>query len=232
MELELNEEIAARITAIAAVARTGLAWSKELYERERYERIIEIAAEIADLMTAGVEPPHTALARELRDGWLAQVTPGASGYVTPKISTAASVFDVQGRLLLGKRGDSGLWFIPTGWLEVGLTPAQNIIKEVKEEIGIDCRILRLFSVRDTRFGRININSPLQPNPSVIHNIALGFLCEALTTEFNLHPLETQDAGFFEEEEALKIVAERVRPIIEASFAAWRGELADTYFDQI
>jgi ADP-ribose pyrophosphatase YjhB (NUDIX family) len=222
--MEPIEELAGRVSAIVAVAQTGLAWSDQLYERERYERILQVAAEMAAILSGGVELSTGLLAEELKQGWLALVTPGAAGYVTPKISTGALCFDKEGRLLLGKRSDSGIWFMPTGWQEVGLTPAQNVVKEVLEEIGIECRPLRLIGVRDTRLQRAS-------NPA-IHNISVTFLCEALTTEINLHPLETLEAGFFTESEAVKIVPDRVVPLIEHAFAAWRGELNEPYFDRI
>ena len=109
--MELNEELAARVSAVAAVARTGLAWSSELYERERYERILDLTAQMAQLLTTTINDTSPLIAEELKQGWLALVTPGAPGYVTPKVSTGAACFDSEGRILLGKRGDSGLWFI-------------------------------------------------------------------------------------------------------------------------
>jgi ADP-ribose pyrophosphatase YjhB (NUDIX family) len=222
--MEPIEELVARVSAISSVARTGLAWSDSLYERERYERILQLASEMAEILSHGVVLPEGEFASQLKEGWLSLITPGASGYVTPKISTGAICFDKEGRLLLGKRGDSGLWFIPTGWQEVGLTPAENIVKEVREETGVECRPIRLIGVRDTRLQRGS-------NPT-IHNIALTFLCEALTTEIKVHPLETLEAGFFTEAEALKIVPSRVVPLIEQGFAAWRGEITEPFFDQI
>src|SRR5689334_4031707 len=109
--MELNESLAVRVNAITAVARTGLAWTKELYERERYERILELTAEMAELLSADATDTVTSatLAAELKQGWLAQVTPGAAGYVTPKVSTGAACFNKEGHILLGMRGDSGLW---------------------------------------------------------------------------------------------------------------------------
>ena len=220
--MNANEDLAAHITAVAAVARTGLAWSDSLYERERYERIVELAAEMAALMATGSAEADGGLADTLKDGWMAQVTPRAPGYVTPKVSTGAFCFDTDGRLLLGRRGDSGLWFFPTGWQEVGLTPAQNIVKEVREETGVDCRPVRLLAVRDTRLTGSS-------NPA-IHNIALTFLCEALTTEINVHPLETLEAAFFSEADALAIVPRRVTGLIAQGFAAWRDKSSEAYFD--
>jgi ADP-ribose pyrophosphatase YjhB (NUDIX family) len=161
---------------------------------------------------------------------MSQITPGRAGYVTPKISTGALCFNAAGHLLLGKRGDNGLWFIPTGWMEVGLTPSENIIKEVREETGIECRPLRIIAVRDTRMSFRNREGKTGHNPGVIHNIALTFLCEALTDEFKLHPLETIEAGFFGEEEVISMIHPSVVPIMQHGFAAWRGETMDTYFD--
>ncbi len=233
--MELNEQLAVKLNALTAVARTGLAWTEQyqnIYEHERYERILDLAAEMAELLTIQELESSVSLAAELKQGWLAQVTPGVTGYVTPKISTGAACFNPEGHILLGKRGDSGIWFFPTGWQEVGLTPAENIVKEVREETGIICRPLRLIAVRDTRFYRVSATGPNLPNPnqSTMHNIALTFLCEALTSEFQLHPLETREAGFFSEEEALKLVPERVASVIQQGFAAWRGELTEPYFD--
>ncbi len=231
--MELNEELAVRVNAIAAIARTGMAWTQEqLYEHERYERILEIATEMAQLVATGPEFSSNELAAELKAGWMTQITPGAAGYVTPKVSTGALCFNPAGELLLGKRGDSGAWFIPTGWQEVGLTPAQNIVKEVREETGIICQPVRLVAVRDTRFYRPSLSGALTPNPGAIHNIALTFLCKALSSEFNLHPLETKEAGFFNEADALKLVWERAHAVIQQGFKAWRGELTETYYDEI
>jgi ADP-ribose pyrophosphatase YjhB (NUDIX family) len=227
--MDFFEELAHKITAISSVARTGLAWSEELYERERYERILEIAAEMAALMASN-NPEYEIeenLSRQLLQGWLGQVKPGVAGYVTPKVSTASFCFDAEGRMLLGKRGDSGLWFIPTGWLEVGLTPAENVVKEVLEETGIECRPLRLVAVRDTRRGLPGITAT---HPAILQNISVVFMCEALSSEFKLHPKETLEAGFYHEEEALNLVVERIAPLIKVGFAAWRGEVTSPYFD--
>ncbi len=233
--MDLNEKLTTKLEAIIAVARTGLAWTQEnLYEHERYERILELAADMAALFSeAEAEPAaNSALATTIKAGWMSQVTPGASGYVTPKISTGAACFDPQGRILLGRRGDSGLWFFPTGWQEVGLTPAENIVKEVREETGIICRPIKLIAVRDTRFYRPSVDGPVIRNPhqSSIHNIALTFLCEALSNEFKLHPLETREAGFYTEEEALNLVPKRVWSVIQQGFSFWRGEVTEPYFD--
>jgi 8-oxo-dGTP pyrophosphatase MutT (NUDIX family) len=232
--MERSEELAAKLSAIIAVAQTGIAWTQSnnhLYEQERYERILDLASEAVELLTQGaLDELPPSIAAELRAGWMAQIVPGRAGYITPKISTGALCFDAEGKLLLGKRGDNGLWFIPTGWMEVGLTPAENIIKEVREETGIECRPLRIVAVRDTRLSFRNISGKTGHNPAVIHNIALTFLCETLSSEFNLHPLETSEAGFFSEDEVLNMVHPNIVPIMQHGFAAWRGDTTETYFD--
>jgi 8-oxo-dGTP pyrophosphatase MutT (NUDIX family) len=228
--MSLFEELAIKISAISAVARTGLAWSENLYEKERYERILELAAEIAGLLSHDEEELDRTMAQALKAGWLAQVTPGVSGYVTPKISTAALCFNSEGHLLLGQRGESGLWFVPTGWQEVGLTPAENVVKEVLEETGITCRALRVLGVHDTRSLRRNIPGAENLASSSLHSIAITFLCEAVTYKIVPHPLETREAGFYDEDTAVKLVPERVVPLIRQGFAAWRGEYSSVHFD--
>ena len=85
---------------LQASARTGLFFANNEYDRERYEQIIEIAAEMAGLAT-GQAPV------EIRATWAQDV-----GYVTPRVGVGAAIFDERGRLLLQKRTDSGLWALP------------------------------------------------------------------------------------------------------------------------
>ena len=72
------------------------------------------------------------------DEWMRNVGEGVAGYVTPKSAIGAVVHDDQGRILLVQRADSGVWLYPTGWADVGYSPAEVAVKEVLEETGIHC----------------------------------------------------------------------------------------------
>jgi len=130
--------------ALSAIARTGLGFTESNFEAERYEEILAIAADVrvaadglqadADAGTgSGFLDPGDAKA-----AWLHAVGSGVPGYVTPKVAIGAVVGDDQGRLLLIQRADSGVWLYPTGWADVGYSPAEVAVKEVREETGIVC----------------------------------------------------------------------------------------------
>ena len=180
--------------SLAAIARTGMGFTENLYERERYEEVLHIAA---DIKAAAIEID---LAREREDEaiavqretdhfvqeWMESIGEGVPGYVTPKVAVGAIVGNEAGEILLVQRKDSGIWLYPTGWADVGYSPAEVAVKEVSEETGIDCEPLRLLGVVDgqrmgfSRFGMY----------------MLLFHCRATGGELTPHPLETADVGWF------------------------------------
>ena len=132
--------------ALSAIARTGLAFTESLYERERFEEILKVAADIraeADGSDAG--PDH---AGGLVQEWMRGVGKGIPGYVTPKVAVGAAVGNDKGELLLIQRADSGIWLYPTGWCDVGYSAAEVVVKEVEEETGIIAEPVRLIGVLD------------------------------------------------------------------------------------
>ena len=129
--------------ALAGIARTGLGFTENLYERERFEEVLAVAADIR--AAAGrCHDPATQITE-----WLGAVGRGVPGYVTPKVAVGAVVSDDDGRVLLIRRADSGFWLYPTGWADVGYSSSEIAVKEVAEETGIDCEPLRLIAVLDS-----------------------------------------------------------------------------------
>lgn len=201
--------------ALSGIARTGLGFTQSLYERERFEEVLKVAA---DIRAAAEEE---ALAEAYEAEWLKGVGAGVPGYVTPKVAIGAVVGDDQGRLLLVQRADSGVWLYPTGWADVGYSPAEVAVKEVLEETGITCEPLRLIAVLDgLRLGFTSV--PLY---------SLVFHCQATGGELAAHPLETRDVGWFAEDELPSPLAgfERWGP---GAFAAIRGEATEVLFDPV
>src|ERR1051325_10521752 len=159
--------------ALAGIARTGLGFTQSLYERERFEEVLKVAADIR--VAAGHELEAEVLAEE----WLKIVGEGVAGYVTPKVAVGAVVGNDKGEILLVQRGDSGVWLYPTGWADIGYSPAEVAVKEVKEETGIDAEPVRLIAVLDgLRLGFTSI--PLY---------SLVFHCRAHGGNLQAHPLE-------------------------------------------
>jgi ADP-ribose pyrophosphatase YjhB (NUDIX family) len=205
--------------SLAAIARTGLGFTESLYERERFEEILHVAADIrvvADEGADGVED-GSGLVQE----WLSTVGKGIPGYVTPKVAVGAAVGNDRGELLLIQRADSGVWLYPTGWCDVGYSAAEVVAKEVEEETGIEVEPVRLIAVLDgLRLGFTRI--PLY---------SLVFYCRAVGGKLQPHPLECQDVGWFTPE-TLPSPLVGVERWGEHVFAAIRGEHRDVLYDRV
>ena len=132
--------------SLAAIARTGLGFTESLYERERFEEVLHVAADIKAAADEALE------VRRERDHfvqeWMESIGEGVPGYVTPKVAVGAVVGNEAGEILLVRRADSGIWLYPTGWADVGYSPAEVVVKEVHEETGIDCEPVQLLAVID------------------------------------------------------------------------------------
>ena len=123
---------------IRAIARIGLTYTVDEFDRARYRRLLDIAAGLSGA-ELGREPA------ELAVGWERE-----SGYVTPKVGVAGVIFDAAGRVLLLQRPDSGKWALPGGWADVGESAAENAAREVLEETGLSVVPRRLLGLYDSR----------------------------------------------------------------------------------
>lgn len=166
--------------ALAGIARTGLGFTQSPYERERFEEVLAVAADIRHAADASFEPD--ALVQE----WMNTVGVGIAGYQTPKVAVGAVVGNDDGELLLIKRSDSGIWLYPTGWADIGYSASEVAVKEVEEETGIECEVVQLIAVLDgLRMGFTRV--PLY---------SLVFHCRATGGDLRPHPLECTDVGWF------------------------------------
>lgn len=204
--------------ALAAIAKTGLSFSENLYERERFEEVLKIAADIkVALATAKGQEELTK--EELIQEWLKGVGKGVPGYVTPKVAVGAVVGNENKEVLLIKRADSGVWLYPTGWADVGYSPAEVVVKEVKEETGYDVEPVQLIGVLDgLRLGFTRV--PLY---------SLLFHCKLIGGSLKPHPLEVTDVGWFKENELPYPLAGAKR-WMEVAFKAINGEKISVIFD--
>jgi ADP-ribose pyrophosphatase YjhB (NUDIX family) len=208
-------------SALAGIARTGLAFTENLYERERYEEVLHVAADIR--AAADEIEEATEVERETDhfvQEWLQNVGEGVPGYVTPKVAIGAVVGNDNGEILLVQRADSGIWLYPTGWADIGYSPSEVAVKEVSEETGITCEPVRLLSVIDgqrmgfSRFGMY----------------MLLFYCRATGGELRPHPLETSDVGWFGPESLPEATA-GASWWAASAFAAINGQETPTGFDR-
>jgi ADP-ribose pyrophosphatase YjhB (NUDIX family) len=200
--------------ALAGIARTGLAFTESLYERERFQEVLHVAADIRAAATGDVE------AGPLVEEWMGQVGAGVAGYVTPKVAVGAVVGNERGELLLVKRADNGVWLYPTGWADVGYSASEVAVKEVLEETGMEVEPVRLIAVLDgLRLGFTQV--PLY---------SLVFHCRVVGGSLRRHPLECTDVGWFAEGELPTPLAGASRWSVPA-FQALRGEMVEVVFDR-
>lgn len=205
--------------SLAAIARTGLGFTESLYERERFEEILHVAADIRTV--ADQAGPEADDATGLVQEWLGQVGSGVPGYVTPKVAVGAAVGNDDGELLLIQRADSGVWLYPTGWCDVGYSAAEVVVKEVREETGIEVEPVRLIAVLDgLRLGFTRV--PLY---------SLVFYCKAVGGKLEPHPLECRDVGWFTPD-ALPSPLVGIERWGDHVFAAVRGEHRDVLYDRV
>ena len=147
--------------ALAGIARTGLGFTESLYERERFEEVLAVAADIAR-----TRPAATYDAEDLVDEWMKSVGDGVPGYQTPKVAVGAVVGNDEGEILLVQRADSGVWLYPTGWADIGYSASEVAVKEVQEETGIECEVVQLIAVLD------GLRLRLHPHPALLAGVPL------------------------------------------------------------
>lgn len=207
---------------LAAIARTGLGFSDNLYERERFTEVLNVAADIKAAANEALEDLEVTREQDhFVQEWLESVGVGVPGYVTPKVAIGAVVGNDAGELLLVQRADSGIWLYPTGWADVGYSPAEVAVKEVREETGIEAvpeRVLAVIDGQRMGFSRFGM-------------YMLIFHCEAVGGELQRHPLECADVGWFSRDELPEKTA-GVGWWKELAFAAIDGEQFPTIYDEV
>ena len=178
---DLLFELARFVERISAIARTGLAFSPTGFDAERYEELLHEAAR----MRTALESPQMPASETIYRQWRDQVQPGYDGYVTAAVGCGAIVFNEQNELLMILR-PSGRWWYPTGFCEVGVSPAENVAREVLEETGLLVHPVRLIGVTDSQ----KLGSPMR------HIYSMLFYCQLTGGIPKPHPLEAFDIGFF------------------------------------
>jgi len=159
---------------IQSLSQTGLTFSGCDYETQRYQRLMEIAAEIVQ--------DYTALAKEtLLQGFLAQ-----PGYATPKVDVRGAVVR-DGKILLVQERSDGRWAMPGGWADVGELPSEMVVREVWEESGFNVVPQKVIGVYDANRSGI----PLE----FYHAYKIVFLCKITGGEARPSS-ETRAVGFF------------------------------------
>ena len=133
-DMEQNEKWLQWAVELQSLAQAGLYYGKDPFDRERYERIREISAEMVSCKSG--------LSMEKVEDLFC----GESGYQTPKLDTRAAIFR-DGEILLVQE-NNGTWSLPGGWVDVDLSVAESAVKEVREEAGLEVTADLVIAVQD------------------------------------------------------------------------------------
>ena len=172
---------------IQAISQAGLAYSKDIYDLERFEMLRDLSVEIMNQYT------------EVESDKIKTLFAGETGYATPKVDVRGVIFE-QDKILLVREKLDGDWALPGGWADIGLSPKEVVVKEVKEEAGLEVQPVRLLGVLDKKFH----DHP----PAASHVYKMFILCEVTGGEAQAG-LETLQVGYFGEDELPPLSEERV-----------------------
>ena len=194
---------------LQAIAQTSLHYVENDYQRQRFERILELSAEITQA--------YTHLPAEQ---WV-DIFNTQKGYATPKVDVRGVVF-YQGKILMVRERADGRWTLPGGWADVGYVPSQAAEREVWEEAGFHVHARRVIGVYDA-----NRTGPLE----FFHAFKLIFLCDLIDGQATPSD-ETSEVAFFGRDELPALLSgERTRPRhLENAFAVFDNPGLPTFFD--
>lgn len=206
----MHDKITQWAMRIQSIAQAGLAYGDNPYDRERYQELRNLAAEMmSEQMHLPVEQVREFFCNE-------------TGYQTPKIDTRAAVFQNGKILLVHEKNDT--WALPGGWCEVDLSVAENAQKETKEEAGLDVKAETLIAVQDWRkHNRCNL-------PYGVAKIFV--LCRVVGGSFEEN-IETTEIRYFSRQELPEKLAVEKTTIeqVQMCFDAYEaGDSWKTQFD--
>jgi ADP-ribose pyrophosphatase YjhB (NUDIX family) len=184
---------------LRSIAQIGLHYATDPYDRERYERLLELSA-IRYSELSGL-PPETILERFRAE----------TGHVTPKVGLDGAVFNDEGKILLVRRSDDLRWCLPCGFPEAGETPREGIEREIREETGLETVAEEVIDV-DTR---------LAGEYGAPHTLYIPvFLCRVTGGTLATSD-ETPEVGFFDPSEITEWHRDHEARALKAT-AYWRA----------
>ena len=208
--MEKGKELITLAQRIRALSQSGIAYTGNEYEIERFKELIAISDRITSLVSDISDVEISACYTPVRE------------YVTPKVDIRAVVFNEKDEVLLVREKFDGRWSMPGGWSDVGYTPKEVAIKETKEETGLDVRAERLLAVIDKRC------HAHPTGPFYIYKMFI--LCEMIGGEFN-ETFDILDKGFFPVDRLPPLSLDRILPEqISLMYELRNNPTAQVYLD--
>ena len=173
------------IKRLNAVADAGLFYGKDIFDIERYQEIKAISSQLLEHSTTLTKEELTALFRP------------NNSYPTPMIDVRAFIQNEEKEILFVRDKMQGDWALSGGYGEIGFTPSENLLKELKEEAGVSGEIERLLAIFDT--------DKWQPQGKQYYKFV--FKCKALSIDF-LENSETLETKFIKRSELTNLSVKR------------------------
>ncbi|MEN8155273.1 MAG: NUDIX hydrolase [Acidobacteriota bacterium] len=194
---------------IQALSQSGLTYSTCEYDLERYEELREISIKLMSM----ISPFNVEMIRDL--------FASETGYQTPKVDIRAVVIK-ENRILMVRERNDGLWSLPGGWADIGVSPGENAKKEVKEETGLDVVPKKVLAILDKECH--------EHPPSIHHTYKIFILCEIISGKLKTG-LETDAVDFFPENNLPELSVNRnTQSQILMMFDLKNSSIMETVFD--
>jgi len=206
----VNTAFLNEIKRLTALADTGLLYCKNEYDKERYLELREISFRL--LNEFGGLP--------LED--LKFTFPMVKDYPTAKVDIRGLAVSDDHKILLVKESIDGKWSLPGGWADVGHSPKETIVKEFKEETGLDVAPERLLAVFDKKM------HPHPPQPFYVYKMV--FYCKQISTQIT-KGFDVLDVNYFSVDDLPELSEDRIleSQIKIAASKIFAGEV-DVYVD--
>lgn len=195
--------------SLFAIAQNGLLFSKDPFDRERYQQIRVLAGSLlAEKSMLNVDK-------------IIDIFSCEKGYATPKVDVRGAVFKDNKILLVKERSDQ-CWTLPGGWIDVNESPSEAVCREVLEESGFQTRAVKLFALLDKN---------KHPHPAKLpHIYKIFFICELMGGEKKIS-IETSDVDFFYKDKLPELSRDRtLQSQIERAYIHKQDMTLPTDFD--
>lgn len=180
------------------IADLGLLYAVNEYDRERYSELNRISLDLLAGM-GGYSPEE-----------LTAVFPLVHDYPTPKVDVRGLILSDENKILLVKETTDGKWSLPGGWADIGFSPKEMVIKECREETGLEVEVKSLLAVFDKR---------MHAHPPESHYCyKFVFYCKALTLQIQ-SGFDIEQVGWFPIDQLpplseKRILASQIRLVFE------------------
>ena len=175
-------------TKLQSIAQAGLTYSTDPYDRLRFKEILDLSSNI--LSNGDIN----------QENFIKEIFDKEYSYPTPKIGVLAAIFK-DNKIMLVQEKDNHKWSLPGGWADVGDSPRQSILKEIREETNLDVNIIKFAALLDR-----NKYLEIPMWPSVYKCF---FICQIKSGEAKCDNLETIALDFYNKNNLPELSLDRV-----------------------